>query len=234
MRTRRRGSVYIMTLGTALIVSALAAAALLAVRAQRRQADLAQDILQARCNAETGLEMALFRFANNSSWRTLLKTDTWAAAEATRCGTYSFVGIDPEDGNLIDNTMDPVELTATGTCGQATQKVSVRLEIRNAGLRCLEPVINSKGNLIFDATTVNGDRRVSSNARVSAANASQIYVKAESKLAATTSDGSVFHEGTSTDGTWPREMPVASTVLATYEAMGTAKCWGLRLMTICC
>lgn len=221
MRSRRRGSIYIMTLGTALIVAVLAAAALLAVRVQRRQADLTQEILQARLNARTGLEMALFRIESSSNWRTGLAGDTWATPAATRTGTYSFTGVDPDDGNLIDNNFDPVLITAIGTCGLATQKIAVQLKVRNKGLRCLEPVINSKGNLVFDSTTVNGDRLVSSNAKTSATNGSQIYVKAESKLTLTASGGSVFHAGTNTVGTWPRVMPVASKVLVYYETNGT-------------
>lgn len=222
MRNRRRGTIYILTLGTSLIVALLAAAALLAVRARRRQADLTEYMLQARCNAHTGLEMALFRIANSSAWRELFSIDTWAVPAATRTGTYFFTGIDPDDGNLTDNTLDPVVLTAVGTCGPARQKVSVRLKMRNAGLRCLEPVINSDGNLVLDATTVNGNRFVSSNARVSATTGSQVYVKAESKLTPSVSGGSVFHAGTSTKGTWPRTMPVATTIVSYYQTSGTA------------
>jgi carbohydrate binding protein with CBM4/9 domain len=222
MRIQRRGTIYIMTLGTALIVGMLAAAALLAVRTQRRQADLAQEMLQARLNAQAGLEMALFRIEENSNWRQLLTADTWATPASTPCGAYSFLGVDPDDANLTDDDFDPVGITATGTCGPATQKIAVRLEMRNMGLRCLEPGIHSKGNLVLDATTVNGDRLVSSNARTSAATGSQIYVAAESKLNLTVSEGSVFHAGTSTDGDWPREMPVAADALTYYQANGTA------------
>jgi hypothetical protein len=222
MKNQRRGSIYIMTLGTALIVAVLAAAALLSVRVQRRQADLSRAILQARCNAQTGLEMALFRIESSPTWRTGLAGDTWATPAATRTGTYSFTGVDPDDGNLTDDNFDPVLITATGTCGLATQKTAVRLKMRKMGLRCLEPAINSKGDLVFDATTVNGDRLVSSNLKSSATNGSQIYVETEAKVSVTATGGSVFHAGTNTDGTWPREMPVDSSVLAYYQTNGTA------------
>lgn len=221
MRVKRRGTIYILTLGTALIVAMLASAALLAVRAQRRQAELTQEMIQARCNAHTGLEMALFRFENNSAWRTLLTADTWATPAALRYGTYAFTGSDPEDGTLANCDFDPVLITAVGTCGAATQKLAVRLKMRNAGLRCLEPVIHSKGNLVFDATTVTGDRLVSSNARTTATNGSLVYVEAESKLAPTASGGSEFLAGTSTDGTWPREMPGVADVCTYYKTNGT-------------
>lgn len=221
MPSQRKGTIYIMTLGTALIVSMLAAAALLAVRAQRRHTILAQEILQARSNALTGLEMALFRIENSSTWRQSLASDTWDTPASTRCGTCSFVGVDPDDANLTNDDFDPVVITATGTCKSATQKIAVRLEMRNTGLRCLEPVIHSKGNLVFDATTVNGDRLVSSNMRTSATTGSQIYVEAESKLSPTVSGGSVFYSGTSTEGTWPRELPVASNALTYYQTNGT-------------
>lgn len=221
MRTRRRGTIYLLTLATTLIAATLGAAAILAVRSQRRQTDFSADILQANANALSGLEIVLFRIANNSTWRTQLMNDTWSDAVTLRDGTYFFVGTDPDDGDLTDDDFDPVLITATGTCGTATQNVSARLEMRNAGLRCLEPVIHSKGNLVFSSTTVTGNRLVSSNARVSAASASEIYVEAQSKLTPTASSDSTFHAGTSTDGVWPREMPVASDALEYYETNGT-------------
>ncbi len=210
-----------MTLGTALIVAMLGAAALLAVRTQRRQTDLSGDILQANLNAQTGLEMALFRINENTNWRTMLTDGTWELSAIALTGTYSFVGIDPDDGDLSNDSLDPVLITATGTCGSANQKVALRLKIRKTGLPCLEPIIHSNGNLLFDSTTVNGDRLVSSNARVSAATASQVYVEAQSKLTPTATDGSVFHAGTTTDGTWPRVMPVAAQALEYYLTNGT-------------
>ncbi len=222
MRIQRRGTIYIMTLGTALIVGMLAAAALLAVRTQRRQADLAQEMLQARLNAQAGLEMALFRIEEDSNWRTNLASDTWATPTTTRYGTYSFTGVDPDDSNLTDDDFDPVVVTATGTYGPAIQKIAVRLKMRNTGLRCLEPVIHSKGNLEFDSTTVNGNRPVGSNLKTSAANSSEIFVVAEAKVSVKATDGSVFHAGTSTEGDWPREMPVAANALTYYQTNGTA------------
>ncbi|MHB8898034.1 MAG: carbohydrate binding domain-containing protein [Thermoguttaceae bacterium] len=222
MPSRRRGSIYIMTLGTALIVAVLAAAALVGVRAQRRQAERTRDILQATLNAHTAVEMSLFHIQNNSTWRTLLTNDTWASPATTRVGTCSFVGIDPDDGNLADDRLDPVLITATGTCQSATQKIEIRLRTRNAGLRCLEPVIHSQGNLKFVSASVHGNRLVSSNARTTAATASQIYVQAQSKLAPAATDGSVFHAGSTTQGTWPREMPAAAAALQYYLDHGTA------------
>ena len=221
MRNYRRGSIYIMTLGTALIVALLAAAALLAVRSQRRQVNLTQDMIQARLNAQTGLEMALFRIDSNSDWRALLANDTWDTPASTRNGTYSFKGIDAEDGDLTDSVFDSVVITATGTCGPAVQKVQFRLKIRQPGLRCLEPLVHSGSDLTFDATTFTGDRMVSSNHDLKAKENSQVYADAEAEHDVSAKDTSVFHKETSTVGEWPREMPDTATVLEYYLTNGT-------------
>ena len=222
MVRQRRGAIYIMTLGTALIVGMLAAAALLAVRAQRRQTILAQEILQARLNAQTGLEMALFRIEEGSNWRTNLASDTWATPASAGYGTYSFTSVDPDDGDLVDGNFDPVVITATGTSGPATQKIAVRLKVRRPGLRCLEPVVHGEQNLVLDSSTATGDRYWSTNAKISAKNDSQVYVDAEAMSKIETKDTSVYHAGATTDGDWPREMPDTATVLDYYTINGTA------------
>ena len=209
MQKHRRGSIYIMTLGTALIVGMLAAAGLLAVRTQRRHVDLTQDMLQARLNAQTGLEMALFRFESTPDWRAQLATDAWNTDATTGYGTYRFAGIDPEDGDLLDGEFDPVLLTATGGSRSAVQKIEVRLKIRHPGMNCLKTVIHSKGDLVFDSTDITGNRAVSSDGKLSATNGSQVYVDAEAKGAINASGGSVFHADTTNEGDWPREMPAA-------------------------
>ena len=216
MGTPRRGSIYIITLGMTLIVATLATAGLLAVRVQRNRSELLRDMVQARLNAQSGLEMALLQMAETDTWRGELTNAEPIAGEIS-----GFTGIDPVDGNVADDPLDPVVITATGVSGPATQKIEVRLKARQPGLRCLEPVIHANDNTVFRSTTVVGDRLVSANHDLKAEVASQIYVDAEAKHLIEAKDGSVFHANTTTEGEWPREMPDPATVLDYYLLNGT-------------
>ena len=213
---RRRGAIYIVTLGMTLIVATLAMAGLLAVRAQRYRSELSTHMLQARLNAQSGLEKALLEIAETDTWRS-----DFAAGSPAVIGPFDFTAIDPGDGDLEDDPLDLVLITATGLSGPATQKIEALLKARQPGLRCLEPVIHSNGDVIFRSTTVVGDRQVSSNKKVKAELASQIYIDAEAKDAVEAKDGSVYHGSTTTEGDWPREMPDKGTVLDYYLNNGT-------------
>ena len=166
MRTRRRGTIYVITLGMSLIVATLATAGLMAVRAQRNRAELFADTVQARLNAQSSLEMALQRMADTGDWRTDLAAIQLSVTEATADAITGFTGVDPVDANVADDPLDPMLITAVGVSGPATQKIEVRLKARQPGLRCLEPVIHGHEKLVFDSTTVNGDRMLSSNKEI--------------------------------------------------------------------
>jgi len=216
MGTRRRGTIYIITLGLSLITATLATAGLLAVRAQRNRSDLLQHMVQARLNARSALETALLRIADTGTWRADLANATPAGDAAS-----GFTVIDPVDGSLEDDPLDRIVIAATGVSGPATQKIEVRLKARRTGLRCLEPVIHTNNDLVFKSTTVVGDRPVSSNHDLRAEQASQIHVDAEAEHKIEAKDGSVFHANTTLEGDWPREMPDPDTVLDYYLLNGT-------------
>ncbi len=227
MRTSRRGTIYIITLGMSLIVATLATAGLLAVRAQRSQTGLFEDTVQARLNAQSSLEMALLRLEETGNWRADIEAIQTSVANATSAEITGFTAVD-EDGNVADDPLDDIVITAVGVSGPATQKVQVRLKARQPGLRCLEPVIHSHEDIVLDSTRVGysptdgySNRMVSSNRKIRARVGSQIYNDAEAKDEVTATDGSVFHADTTTEGVWPREMPDKATVLDYYLNNGT-------------
>ena len=221
MGARRRGTIYIITLGMSLIVAILATAGLLAVRAQRNRSELLKQMVQARLNAQSGLEIALLQIAETDTWRSDFLNGEPTVTMAAAGEISSFTVVDPVDDGLEDDPLDPVVITATGVSGPATQKIEVRLEARQPGLRCLEPVIHCDGNTIFDSTTVVGDRLVSSNHDLKAEAGSHIYVDAEAKDKIEAKDGSIFHANTTLEGDWPREMPDRGSVLDYYLQNGT-------------
>lgn len=217
----RRGTIYLVTVATAVIVAALATAAMLAVRIQRAQVGDVADAVRARMYARAALDAALFRIENDADWRQKMHAGAWEAEQAIDAGTYSFRALDPVDGDLTNSVYDPVEITATGRCGHARQKLHARLKIRQPGLACLEPAVHAGSNLIFDAVTARADRFVSANAVVEARNSAQVYPDAEAQASVQAVSGGVFHGSTTTDGDWPREMPNVATVFDYYLANGT-------------
>jgi len=217
----RRGSIYVMTLGTAMIVAVLGLAGLMIVRVQRLQIDTGIDMRNAQSYAKAALDMAWHRVQNDSSWRSKMDSGTWATDQAIGDGFYSFTATDPVDGNLTDSDYDPVVVVGVGKSGNTTQKHQMEIRALQPGIRCLEPVLHAEKNLTFDGGTVTGDRMVSANDKAEMKNSAQVYADAEAQNDVATSSGGVWHGSTTTAGTWPRQMPNIVTLYSYYTANGT-------------
>jgi len=124
---RRRGGVYVLALGTALLVTVIGVSALLVARGQRIAIADAQDFCRARHAALAAIDVGLEAMEASSNWRTLLPSGAWVTSASLGGARLSLRGEDPDDGNLTDNKADPVVLTGTGYCGHARYQVSVRL-----------------------------------------------------------------------------------------------------------
>ena len=152
VRPNRRGAaIYIVVLGTALLVSLLGLSALLAKRVQRRLAQDATDMAEARLYAQAAVEIGLLRIKNNSAWRTAFPNGVWVADQAIGSGTYTLHGVDPTDADLADSTGDPVVLTGIGVKGRATQKMRVTLVPYEPPLEALATCLHAGGNVTISA-----------------------------------------------------------------------------------
>jgi len=221
MRKQRRGTIYLITLGTAMIVTVLGMAAMLTVRVQRGQIDDVADSSRARFYARAAIDMALFRIEHDPDWRQEMKDGTWEADQTIGTGSYSFQATDPLDGNLTDSRYDPVVIVGTGKCGRARQRIEVRLKIIQPGMRCLEAAMHCNTQLFFDAVTASSDHFVSSNKNLVADHAAQVYADVEAAAKIEAKGESVFHGSSTTEGDWPREMPDPATVFNYYTTNGT-------------
>ncbi len=128
---RRRGSVYIAVLGAAVIVTIIGLSALLAGRLQHRRTRETSDLAEARFHALSAIDWGLLVVKQKpATWRT--KFDAWAGGslmtQALGAGSFDLEATDPVDGDLTDNSTDPVVLTGIGFKGQARYKLQVRLE----------------------------------------------------------------------------------------------------------
>lgn len=126
---RCRGSVYLLVLGTAMLVTLLGLSALLLVRVERRMDTAAQDAVQARLFAQSAIELALQRMAADPMWRHRHANGAWTADATLGRGSISYRFTDPGDGDLDDDRTDPVLLTGRGRVGEAVRMCQVRLEV---------------------------------------------------------------------------------------------------------
>lgn len=129
-RRRQRGSVYIMILITSMLAIGVGLSGWYGMRLKRRVRQMTDDITEARCYAISALDHGLFLIQQNpSSWRSLFAANGgWPIQDRTiGRGTHSLRALDRLDGDL-NNGPDPVELTATGTLGQATYKLGLQLD----------------------------------------------------------------------------------------------------------
>lgn len=120
-----KGSIYVLTLATALVLVIITVGlSRLLIRA-RQDARAARQIEQAQIHAQLGLRHALWATHRNDNWRTILPNGEWLTDIAVGQAVYSVTGTDPDDGDLADNPSDPVILQCSATVGDAARALQV-------------------------------------------------------------------------------------------------------------
>ena len=217
VRSRRRGSMYVVVLGTSVMVTVIGLSALLSVRVERREVDMGGDFAQARLHAQSAIEIGLARISDNPDWRTRYSNGVWEADRPIGTGTYTVEGFDADDADLGDDDTDPLVLTGTGFSGDARYKLEVTLVPEMAPLSCLEVAMHVQNDAIFNSAVVAGDQTISANNNVSASSSTvNPDVEAVSAISGT------GYAGTTTPGITPRAVPDPATVFEYYVANGTA------------
>ena len=220
MRSRhdRKGSLYLTVLGTGMIVAVLALAALTICRVQRRITDETADQAEARCYAEAGVQIGLLKIKSTASWRTTFTNGTWESNRPVGVGTYSLEGIDPNDGNLANSTVEPLQLTATGASGSARHKTRVLLVYDAVPLAALNMCLHAAGavNVISGKSVRVTGAPLSTNGLLQVDSGAYVYGDAQS--ASFSGSGTVI--GTRTTPAPAKPLP-ASSVFANYQALAT-------------
>lgn len=128
MSSRRRASVYLLTLGTATLVVVIGLAALTTARLQSRAAVNEQRTAAAQHLADGALHSGLYLINNLGNWRATFDDgwwfEEWPLADARR---RSLFVTDPVDGDLNDDLCDELHLTGYGLVDGARQAVGVTL-----------------------------------------------------------------------------------------------------------
>jgi hypothetical protein len=218
-RPNRQGTIYVIVLGAALIISSIALASLHMARVEVDGITNADRIARAELMAQSAIEFAMANLKSNASWRTTYIDNqqnpaaTWYSPNSS--DGFKFI-LHDNDGNLADDIRDNVTLTGLGRSGDATAAISVRLEPTGQALTCFN-----------SAMTVNGNFGVSSDLTISQMVSSNQAINLNAGINGDAwSTGSISGGGVSgtkrENQSPPRTVPDATNTLEYYLANGTA------------
>jgi len=123
----RRGSIYLATLGAAMIVTIIGLSALLVARVHRSTAAAVEDGAKARLYADCAVDVMIFRLAGRPNWRDIVENDVWTPEETAGDALVSYKLVDEIDGDLSNDDTQPVRLYAKARVRQAVRICSVLL-----------------------------------------------------------------------------------------------------------
>lgn len=177
---RRRGSIYMMVVGTTAICSTIVMASLLALRSSRRAANNDADFAEARILARSGLEIGMHYIYTDPYWRTTRGNGAWATNFPIGKGSFSLSATDPIDNDVRVGENHPVILTATGNKGNAVCKMSVRMEVGPKTGSCLEVAMCSGDDIsVSGGSTLTSNQAISTNHNISGSGGSIINADVE-------------------------------------------------------
>src|SRR5688572_6448931 len=111
---RRRGTAYLIVVGTTMIVGIASFGILQATRARGRGAAESADASVARPCALDGVEAAKRWIRQDPNWRTNRVAGVWANNMAMGGGTVTIEASDPGDGNMVKGQHDALLLKCPG------------------------------------------------------------------------------------------------------------------------
>ena len=223
-RAQRRGAVYVVVLGAALIVSLIGMTGLMVARLQFRRATQAQDWNEAGDLALSAIELGIKEINTVSTWRTTYTNQPEARPIAMGRGTMSYkfvdaaLGIPGGDGSLNNNTYDPVRLHGIGRVGNTVRVYSVLL-IGDVPLDVLRTTVATSGFLNVTVPTTASGGPLSANGLLTEGSIINGNVEAGS----VSGSGPVY--GTVTSPAQAKAMP-DKTVFDAYKRMATAIPYG--------
>ncbi|MFQ5492214.1 MAG: hypothetical protein ACE5GE_15980, partial [Phycisphaerae bacterium] len=112
--SRRRASMYVVVMSTAMLITLIGLAALNLSRVEQRSTGAIGDLGQARLLAQSAIEMGIYWVDRDSNWRSTYPNGTWTTGESVGNGSFTLQGLDATDGNLANSNTDPLRLVATG------------------------------------------------------------------------------------------------------------------------
>ena len=210
----RTGTTYLAVCGMVLLVATISLGGLAAVRVRTRDARSRNDLLEARQYAVSATEIARLLIAQDKNWRTDYSNGAWFTNKPIGRGTYSLTVTNP-NGALNHSIFDPVILSATGTCGKATQYVQVTLNAQTIPYTCMTAALSTASGISLGTAVVDANNQtLGTNGGVSASGTVNSNVSAVGAIS-----GGAYN-GTNTTITTPLTFPDA-TAFSYYQQNGT-------------
>ncbi|MCZ6835164.1 MAG: hypothetical protein O7G85_05255 [Planctomycetota bacterium] len=131
-RHHRRGGVYLLILGSTMLVTIIGITSMMAVQIQHRTAVNTEDQLKARLCAQAGIEMAAYWLENDSDWRTTRVNGYWVNGYDVGDGKFTLKITDPVDADLADSNSDSILVYSKGTRGDARHILEVTMDAHSS------------------------------------------------------------------------------------------------------
>lgn len=211
----RRGTVYVLVLVCAMIVTVLGVTGVTIVRQERQRAERDLGAFQADLAAVSGLELAMTDAQDDAAWREKLHDSAEAVSVTIDGCSVTVTASDPLDGDLADDPADPVRLRAVAQRGTSRRMHEVDVIPTVAALPALNAGLAVGGTLTINAASVRASSPVIANGAITITSSS---VTADLVSGATISGTST---GTRGAGQAAFVLPDRAVVLAAYQAMGT-------------
>lgn len=203
-RHSRRGSVYVMVLLTAMVLTVIGLSGAIVTRLNFRSAEMGRESGEARLLASTAVEHALATIAATPTWKTVYAGQDLPLPASFNGGTFKW--------RITDNGDTTYRITGTGTKGGATRVLSARYAASTSLAVLSKPVYAAK-NITTSSTTTYIGGRLASGATVT--NGSAIVGSVEAP---------VFINIGTISGTYTPSLPLQlppATVFDTYKGMAT-------------
>ncbi len=220
----RRGTMYILVMGAAAIVSLIGMTGLMVARLQYRQTIQARDWQEAGDLALSAIEVGVLKINATPTWRTTFTNNAESTPITMGDGTFTYkfvdaaLGMSAGDGNLNNNTYDPVRLVGIGRVGNAVRVYSVLL-VGDTPLDVLRTTVATSGYLNNAITTTAAGGPLSTNGLFTRGDVVNGNVEAN-----TTTGGAAIN-GTLTAPATAKVFP-DRTVFDAYKRMATTLTWG--------
>lgn len=212
----RRGTVYVLVLVSAMIVTVIGLTGVAIVRQDLSRSELNLHSSKATAFAHSAIELGLTEMYANTAWRTSYTNGSKAITRSLDGGTLSIAFSDPADSNLANNTTDIVLLRAVGTKGLASQIVEVKVVPTLPPLPGLLNCMTTGSTINFSGGKVRGTALIHSKGFITATSATiRANVQSGSTISGTT------YLGTKAAAAAVPIMPVSATVVADYAALAT-------------
>ncbi len=198
-----------------LLAATIALGGLSATRVRARAGRARNDLQDARQYAISATDIGRLWIAQDNNWRSDYANGAWFTNKTIGRGTYSLTVTNP-NGALNHSILDPVVLSATGTCGRATQYAQVTLNAKTIPYSCLTAALSSVGGITIGSAVVDANNQILATNGAISATSPAVNANLQAMGLVT---GSTYN-GTSTTITTALTFPDA-TVSSYFQANGT-------------